>query len=102
MDIHTGKKPPLSLRDTNNVCHREANEALVILPQQICGDIGELLSQKHSDQKVKNQQMFMKILQSLRYLARQGLVLKGCHVDDTERNFCQFFQLQVKDMNTWD
>ena len=60
-----------------SVCHREANEALVMLPQQIRGDIAELLSQKHSDQKVKNREMFMKILQNLRYLARQGLAVRG-------------------------
>ena len=35
--------------------HREANKALVMLPQQIRGDIGELLSQKHSDQKANKQ-----------------------------------------------
>lgn len=29
-------------------CHREANEAINLLPQQVC-DIGELLSQQHSD-----------------------------------------------------
>ena len=33
-------------------CHREANEAINLLPQQV-GDIGELLSHKHSDQKQK-------------------------------------------------
>jgi len=49
--------------------HREAHEALIMLPQQIHGDIGELLNQKHSDQKVKNREMFMKILQTLRFLA---------------------------------
>ena len=45
-----------------SVCHREAHEALIMLPQQICVDISELLSQKHLDQKVKNREMFMKIL----------------------------------------
>ena len=41
-----------------------------MLPQQIHGDIGELLSQKHLDQKVKNREMFMKILQNFRYLGK--------------------------------
>ena len=35
-------------RHQASACHREANEALIMLPQQIRGDIGELLSQKHS------------------------------------------------------
>ena len=71
-----------------SACHREAHEALIMLPQQIRGDIGELLSQKHLDQKVKNREMFMKILQNLRYPAQQGLALRGSHGD-----FCQLFCL---------
>jgi len=71
-----------------SACHREAHEALIMLPQQIHDDIGELLSQKHSDQKVKNREMLMKILQTLRFLAWQGLALRGSHSNEKERNFC--------------
>ena len=60
----------------------------IMLPQQIHSDIGELLSQKRSDQKVRNREMFMKILRNLCYLAQQGLALRGSHGDDTENNFC--------------
>ena len=84
--------------------HREAHEALVLLPQQIRGDVGELLSQKHSDQKVKNREMFLRILKNLRYLSRQGLALRGSHGNDTESNFWQLFRLQVEDvqeLETW-
>ncbi len=35
-------------------CHREANEALIVLPKQIRGDIGELLSQQHQEEKATN------------------------------------------------
>ena len=41
--------------------------------------------------------MFKKILRNLRFLARQGLALRGSHGDDTESNFCQLFRLQVED-----
>lgn len=54
-------------------CHKEANEAINLLPQQV-HDIGELLSQKHSDQKLENRKVFLRILQNLRFLARQGKV----------------------------
>ena len=54
-----------------NQCHKEANEAISLLPQQV-HDIGELLSQKHSDQKVQNRGVFIRILQNLRFLAWQG------------------------------
>ena len=76
--------------------HREANEALIMVPQQIRGDIVELLSQKCSNQKAKSREMFIKILRNLRFLARQGLALSGNHGDDTESNFCQLFCHQVK------
>ena len=62
-------------------CHREANEAINLLPQQV-GDIGELLSHKHSDQKAENRDMFYRILQNLRFLARQGLALRGSQGSD--------------------
>ena len=39
------------------------------------GDIGELLSKKHSDQKAENREVFLRILQNLRFLTRQGLAL---------------------------
>ena len=47
-------------------CHKEVNEAINLLPQQV-HDIGELLSQKHSDQKVQNREVFIRILQNLRF-----------------------------------
>ena len=56
-------------RHHTSASHREAHEALVLLPQQIRGDVGELLSQKHSDQKVKNREMFIRIIKNLRYLS---------------------------------
>ena len=38
-------------------CHREANEALIVLPKQIRGDIGKLLSQQHQEEKATNRKM---------------------------------------------
>ena len=84
-------------RHQASACHREAHEALNTLPQQIRGDIGELLSQKHQDQKVKNRAMLLKILQNLRYLSRQGLALRGSHGIEADSNFYQLFCLQIED-----
>ena len=77
-------------------CHKEANEAINLLPQQV-HDIGELLSQKHSDQKVQNRGVFIRILQNLRFLARQGLALRGSHGEEAQSNFMQLFHLRGKD-----
>ena len=32
-------------------CHHEAHEALVLMPKQVCTDVGELLSQEHQKEK---------------------------------------------------
>ena len=77
-------------------CHREANEAINLLPQQE-GDIGELLSHKHSDQKAENRDIFYRILQSLRFLAGQGLALLGSHGNEMQSNFIQLFCLCAED-----
>ena len=73
-------------------CHREATEALVILPVQV-GDVGELLSQEHQKEKATNRRMLLKILQSIRFLARQGLPLRSGG-GDSESNLMQLLQLQ--------
>ena len=49
-------------RHETSACHREANKAVIVLPQQIHGDTRKLLNQKHCDQKVKNRKMCMDIL----------------------------------------
>ena len=77
-------------------CHREANEVINLLPQQV-GDIGELLSQKHSDQKAENRDVFCRILQNLRFLARQGLALRGSYGEEVQSNFIQLFRLRGED-----
>ena len=59
--------------------------------------IGELLSQKHSDQKMQNMGVFIRILQNLRFLARQGLALRGSHDEETQSNFMLLFHLQRND-----
>ena len=74
-------------------CHREATEAVVLLPKQVLGDVGELLSLAHQEDKANNRRMLLKVLRSIRFLARQGLPLMGGG-GDSESNFLQLLQLQ--------
>ena len=74
-------------------CHREASEALILLPRQIQGDVGELLSQEHKEEKATNRKMFLKILQNIRFLSRQGLPLRGGDADG-DSNFIQLLHLR--------
>ena len=67
-------------------CHKEANGAIYLLPQQVY-DVGELLSQMHSDQKVENREVYIRILQNLRFLERQGLALRSSHGEEAQSNF---------------
>ena len=77
-------------------CHEETNEAINLLPKQV-SDIGEMLSKKHSDQKAANKEVFLRILQNLRFLTRQGLALRGTHGEEVYSNFMQLFYLRGED-----
>ena len=70
-------------------CHEETNEVINLLPKQV-SDIGEMLNKKHSDQKAANE-VFLRILQNLRFLTRQGLALRGTHGEEVHSNFMQLF-----------
>ena len=73
-------------------CHHEANEAIIVLPKQILGDVGEILSEENKAEKAMNRKAFLTILQNLAFLARQGLPLRGGQ-GDMESNFTQLLYL---------
>ena len=75
-------------------CHKEAVAANE-LPRQT-GDVGERLSKEHEQEKAKNRAMFQRILQNVRFLARQGLPLRG-HGDGADSNFTQLLHLRAFD-----
>ena len=60
-----------------SMCHREATKALIHLPKQVQSDIGEPLNKEHLAVKAHNRKMFLVILESIRFLAQQGLPLRG-------------------------
>jgi hypothetical protein len=71
--------------------HREAVERHITLPRQT-RDIGDTLSAAHSLEKKENRRQLLTILRSIRFLARQGLPLRG-H-DHQQSNLLQVLKLQ--------
>jgi hypothetical protein len=85
------------------VCHKEATEAIVTLPNQIQCVVDEALSIEYKEEKAMNRKMYLIILQNLRYLTRQGLPLRG-RDSDSESNFIQLLllrSLDVPNICTW-
>ncbi|XP_048731003.1 uncharacterized protein LOC125648123 isoform X3 [Ostrea edulis] len=70
--------------------HKESVERKVKLPRET-KDIGEVLSAAHSEEKTRNRQQLLTILRNIRFLARQGLPLRG-H-DNEQSNFIQLLKL---------
>ncbi len=62
-------------------------------------DIATRLSNKREKSQKLNRTMLMKVLSCIRYLARQGLPLRG-HNNDIEGNLYQLLLLQAEDMIT--
>ena len=73
--------------------HHEAVE--VTLPSTT-HDIEEQLSQHHATQKLKNRQALYRILSSIRFLGRQGLLIRG-DGNESDRNFQQLLQLKAEE-----
>ena len=68
--------------------HKKAVKMVVTLPETT-RDVGELLSLAHADEKAANRQCLVTIAENLRFLAKQGIALRG---DDDEKE-CNFMQL---------
>lgn len=97
------KKATLKFREHDNSdCHREAVERVKSLPQNT-KDIGESLSEQHEDQKRENRMYLIKVLSTIKYLARQGIAFRG-DKDDSDSNFVQLLKLRSSDdprIQTW-
>ena len=63
-------------RHEQSKCHLESLEIIVKLPNSV-PDIGEVLSTAHAHGKSTNRKIFLKILQNIQFLARQGIALQG-------------------------
>ncbi|XP_056003508.1 zinc finger MYM-type protein 1-like [Ostrea edulis] len=76
-------------------CHQAAVERVVTLPK-VTKDVGEMLSVSHANDKKVNRQCLLKVLSSIRFIARQGLALRG-DGDDSESNYIQLLKLRGED-----
>lgn len=59
-------------------------------------DIGEQLSSQHARDKEQNRRMLLKIISRVRFLARQGLPLRG-DGDERNSNFLALLSLREED-----
>ena len=71
-------------------CHRESVEMVISLPSS--KHIGSHLSQQYVIQLESSSKVLWRILASIRYLARQGLALRG-DGDESDGNFLQLLKL---------
>lgn len=60
-------------------------------------NVGEMLSQAHSQQKKLNGHMLMTVMQNIQFFGRQGLALRGHN--DEESNFTQILKLRSHDQS---
>ena len=76
-----------------STCHVKAVEKVITLPETT-KHIGELLSSQVAKDRKRNRASLLHILRALRYLARQGLSLRGSSLThETNGNFTQLLQL---------
>ena len=75
--------------------HKEATLKVMTLPSTT-KDVGESLSAIHQQEKLEHHLCFLKILSNIRFLAWQGLPLRG-HGDESDSNFNQLLKLQSED-----
>ena len=76
-------------------CHLTAMTFEVTVPK--CGDVREMMSREEASRMELNRQCLMKIIETLQFIGRQGLALRG-DSDDEDSNFIQLLKLRGKDV----
>ena len=79
----------------HSTCHKSAVELVITLPRTT-KDVGEMLSSAHSQEKKANREYLLKVIQNVRFLARQGLALRGDGKEE-DGNFIQLLYLRSED-----
>ncbi len=82
--------------------YKEAVEVTITLPAST-GNIAEILSREVMKENEQNRSMLLKIISSIRILARQGLPLRGDGKEE-DGNFMQVLKLKGEDdplINDW-
>ena len=78
----------LFVKHESTSIHKQAVSALSLRTR----DIGALLSVEYSNEKKENQAYLLHVISTLRFLARQGLPLRG----DCDHNESNFYQLLLR------
>ena len=86
----SGDKGGLASHESSSV-HKRAVEVIETLPRTT-RDIGEQPSSAHAEEKLRNCVYCLKVFQTIQFLARQGLALRGDQ-NDQESNFIQLMKL---------
>ena len=79
----------------DSAVHRKSVEMLYTLPRTT-KDIGETLSESYANEKKKNREYLLKILQNVRFLARQLLAIRDDGSEENS-NFVQLLRLRAED-----
>ena len=66
-------------------CHPVASTYEILIPR--CPDVAELFDNKEKEVRELNRRCFMAILDSIQYLARQGILLRGHGSDEDSNHF---------------
>lgn len=90
----SGDKGWFASHESSSV-HKKAIEVIETLPRTT-RDIGEQLSSAHAEEKLRNRAYVLKVFQTIQFLARQGLALRGDQ-NDLESNFLQLLRLRGAD-----
>ena len=90
----SGDKGGLASHESSSA-HKRAVEVIETLPRTT-RDIGEQLSSTHAEEKLRNRAYIFKVFQTIQFLTRQGLPLRGDQ-NDLESNFLQLMRLRGAD-----
>ncbi len=74
-----------------SLLHKAAVDAVITVPQT-CLDVGVMLSKTHASEKLKNREYVFQVFHNIRFLARQGIALRG-DGDEKDSNFMQLLML---------
>ena len=79
----------------NSTTHITAVKVMITLPRTT-GDVGEMLSSTLATVKRDNRCLLPKVAENIKFLARQGITLRG-DGDEAGSNFVQLLNLRVAD-----
>ena len=75
-------------------CHAVS---MVISASKECMDVGSKLSKEYEEKRAQNCKGLLAIISTIRFLARQGLAIRGVHIDghgETNSNFMQLYVIK--------